>query len=213
MSKNAIADNRLRSPLHHLSSHIPKPVASFSTKRLLFRVHLQEVRSEVGCIHLMLPPVCLSPRYVKASLIWLISSAGMKLRMFLVYTEPSTMRIGEAGFEQLANVVSFRAPDFMPLTQFSLEKCIFSATGRCCSKRYLWRKIEISMLYFSPNSLLTLYRINVLKKANHRLLTCCHPGTRRVSLHLISEVRNSVASRMQRVNTALFKTNFMFFLN
>ena len=36
--------------------------------------------------------------------------------MFLVYTEPSTMRIGEAGFEQLANVVSFlcpwlRAPD------------------------------------------------------------------------------------------------------
>ena len=35
------------------------------------------------------------------------------------------MRIGEAGFEQLANVVSFRAPDFVPLTQFSLEKCIF----------------------------------------------------------------------------------------
>ena len=35
----------------------------------------------------------------------------MKLRMFLVYTEPSTMRIDEAGFEQLANMVSFRAPD------------------------------------------------------------------------------------------------------
>ena len=52
----------------------------------------------------------------------------MKLRMFLVYTEPSTMRIG-AGFGQLANVVSFRAPDFVPLTQFSLEKCIFLPQG------------------------------------------------------------------------------------
>ena len=39
------------------------------------------------------------------------------------------MRIGEAGFEQLANMVSFRAPDFMPLTQFSLEKCIFLSQG------------------------------------------------------------------------------------
>ena len=58
------------------------------------------------------------------------------------------------------------------------------------------------MLYFSPNSLLTLYRINVLKKAKHRLPTCRHPDTQRMSLHLISEVRNSVASRMQRVNTA-----------
>ena len=138
----------------------------------------------------------------------------MKLRMFLVYTEPSTMRIGEAGFEQLAKVVSFRAPDFMPLTEFSLEKCIFLPQGDLF-KRYLWRKIEISMLYFSPNSLLTLHRINVLEKVKHRLLTCRHPGKRRVSLHLISEVRISVASRMQRVNTALFKTifNFMFFLN
>ena len=66
------------------------------------------------------------------------------------------------------------------------------------------------MLYLSPNSLLTLHRINVLKKTKHRLLICRHPGTRRVSLNLISEVRNSVASRMQRVNTALFKTNFNF---
>ena len=124
------------------------------------------------------------------------------------------MRIGEAGFEQLANLDSFRAPDFVPLTIFP-RKMYFSATGRCCSKRYLWRKIKISMLYFSPNSLLTLHRINVLKKAKRRLLTCRHPGTRRVSLHLISEARSCVASRMQRVNTALFKTNFnfMFFLN
>ena len=200
--QNAIADNRPRSPLHHFSSHIPKSVASFSAKRLLSRGHLQKVRSEVGCNHLMLPPVCLSPRYVKGSLIWSISSAGMKLRMFLVYTEPSTMRIGEAGFEQLANVVSFRAPD----TIFP-RKMYFSATGRCCSKRHLWWNIEISMLYFSPNSLLRLHRINVLKIAKHQLLTCRHPGTRCASLHLISEVWISVASRMQRVNTALFKTN------
>ena len=73
--------------------------------------------------------MCLSPRYVKASLIWSISSAGMKLRMFLVYSEPFTVRIGEAGFEQLANMISFRAPDFVPLTQFSLEKCIFLPHG------------------------------------------------------------------------------------
>ena len=44
----------------------------------------------------------------------------MKLRMLLVYTEPSKMRIGVAGFEQIANVVSFRAPD---TTQIFLEKC------------------------------------------------------------------------------------------
>ena len=34
-----------------------------------------------------------------------------KQRMVLVYTEPSTIRIGEAGFEQLANVFSFRVPN------------------------------------------------------------------------------------------------------
>ena len=38
-------------------------------------------------------------------------SADMKQRLFLVYTEPFTMRIGEAGFEQFANVISFRVPD------------------------------------------------------------------------------------------------------
>ena len=67
----------------------------------------------------------LSPRYVKATLILSISSAGMKLRMFLVYT----MRIDEAGIEQLTNIISFRAPYFVPLTQFSLKKCIFLPQG------------------------------------------------------------------------------------
>ena len=38
-------------------------------------------------------------------------SADMKQRVFQVYTEPFTMRIGEAGFEQLANVISFRVAD------------------------------------------------------------------------------------------------------
>ena len=43
--QNAIADNSLRSPLHHFSSHIPKSVASFSAKRIRSRVHLQKVHS------------------------------------------------------------------------------------------------------------------------------------------------------------------------
>ena len=70
----------------------------------------------------------------------------MKLRMFLVHTEPSTMRIGEAGFEQLANMVSFRAPDFVPLTQFSLEKCIFLPQGDVVQNDTYAEKIEISKL-------------------------------------------------------------------
>ena len=48
--------------------------------------------------------------------------------MFLVYTEPSTMRIDEIGFEQLANMVCFRASDFVPLTQFSLKREVLFKT-------------------------------------------------------------------------------------
>ena len=162
-------------------------------KKTIFYIFVLLIR---GC-----GPVYLSPRYVKASLIWSIFSAGMTLIMFLVYTEPSTMRIGEAGFEQLANMFSFSCPWFRAPDKNFPRKMYFSATERCCSKRYLCRKIGISMLHFSSDCLLT-HRINVLTKAKHRLLTCRHPGTRRVSLHLISEVRNSVASRKQRVNTA-----------
>ena len=76
----------------------------------------------------------------------------------MVYTEPFTIRIGEAEFQQLANVVSFCAAD----TIFP-RKIYFSAKGRCCSKRYLRRKIDIRMLYFCPNSLLSFYRINVIE--------------------------------------------------
>ena len=38
-------------------------------------------------------------------------SASMKQKVFLIYTEPSTMGIGEAGFEHFSNVISFRVTD------------------------------------------------------------------------------------------------------
>ena len=67
--QNVIADNRLRRPLHHFSSDMPKSVASFSAKRLLSRVHLQKIRPRVGCIHLSDATLSvLSPQYVKAIL-------------------------------------------------------------------------------------------------------------------------------------------------
>ena len=97
-------------------------------------------------------------------------------------------------------MVSFRAPDFLPLTQFSLEKCIFLPQGDVVQNVTMPKNRDKYAL-FLPKLLVTLYHINVLKKAKHRRLTCRHPGTRRVSLHLISEVRNLVTSRMQRVNT------------
>ena len=49
-------------------------------------------------------------------------SAGMKQRVFLVYTEPST-RIGEAGFEQFSNVISFCVDDaIFPRMSFFLPQ-------------------------------------------------------------------------------------------
>ena len=45
----------------------------------------------------------------------------------------------------------------MSLMQYSIEECILPAAGRCLLNRYLWWKIETGMLYFSPNSQLTLY--------------------------------------------------------
>ena len=97
----------LRSPLHQFSSHFPKSVVAFWTKQLFSRLHPSKVHSEIRCIHMVLPRECLSPRRMKVSLIWSMPSAGMKQRVFLVYTEPSTMRIGEAGFEQFSNFISF----------------------------------------------------------------------------------------------------------
>ena len=40
-------------------------------------------------------------------------------------------------FEQLANMVSFRAPHFVPLSQISLEKCIF------CHREMLFKTLLI----------------------------------------------------------------------
>ena len=60
------------------------------------------------------------------------------------------MRIGEAGFEQLANMVSFRAPDFVPLTQFSLEKCIFFCHWEMLFKTLLVPKNRDKYSLFLP---------------------------------------------------------------
>ena len=129
----------------------------------------------------------------------------MQHRVFLEHTEPATVRIGEAGFEQFSYVISFRVAD----TIFP-QSMIFPATGRCCLKRYLLQEIEISMLYFSPNSLLILQPFKDLNKQKNSLLTCGHNGTQRVSLHPVSEVRNSVVSHMQRVDEMLGKTRVIF---
>ena len=53
-------------------------------------------------------------------------------------------------------------------------------------------------------------RINNVK---YRLLTCGHNSTRRVPLHLISEVQNSVASRMQRVVLKAWKAAIFISIN
>ena len=49
-------------------------------------------------------------------------------------------------------------------------------------------------------------RINNTKTVKYRLLTSGHNSTGRLSWHLISEVQNSVASRMQRVVLKGLKT-------
>ena len=61
----------------------------------------------------------------------------------LVYTELSIIRIGEAGFEQFSNVV-------VPLMQYSLEKCILSATGEMLFKMLLIAKTRDKYALFLP---------------------------------------------------------------
>ena len=39
---------------------------------------------------------------------------------------------------------------FVSLMQYSLEECIFSATRRCCLKRYLWQKNRDRYALFLP---------------------------------------------------------------
>ena len=59
--QNAIPDNRLRRPLHHFFVTHSEVCCIIFRKRLLSRVHLQKVRSEVGCIRLMLIPSVFKP--------------------------------------------------------------------------------------------------------------------------------------------------------
>ena len=91
------------------------PKSGASTKSTLrSRLHPSDATSSV-----FKPSVC------ESQFDWSIASAGMKLRMFLEYTEPATMRIGEAGFEQLANVVSFRTLISCPWHNFPLKNVFF----------------------------------------------------------------------------------------
>ena len=48
-----------RSPLYHFLSHITRSGASFFTKARLSRLNPPKTHTEVGCIHTMLPQVCL----------------------------------------------------------------------------------------------------------------------------------------------------------
>ena len=142
--------------MHQFPSHIPKSVVLF-----------EQNSSLVGCIHQKYLPKSVAsiwyyPGVFKSSACEgefnLINTfCWYETRVFLVYTEASTMRIGEAGFEQFSKVISFRVTDAI----FPRRMYFSSATGRCLVSHYLWRKIEIGMFYFSPNSLLTFYPTNV----------------------------------------------------
>ena len=137
-------------PNSHISHIMRKPVYAIGKQRRERSTcaSSQSDQCLVGCFHQKyLPksvasiwyyPVCV-PRHAKASLIYSMPSAGMKQRLFLVYTELSIMRIGGAGFEQFSNGISFRVADAI----FPQRMYIFSATGRCLLNGELWWKTEI----------------------------------------------------------------------
>ena len=87
-----------------------------------------------------------------------------------------------------------------------------SATGRCCSNKNLWRKIEVSMFYFFPNSLLTLHRINVLKKQTSTSYLSPSWHVTCVVASNLSEARKSVASCIQRVCSNVTYCDVIFLL-
>ena len=124
MSTKSIADNSLRSPLHHFLSHIPNfrciifsktaPESGASTKSTLgSRLHPSDATPSV-----FTPSVCESQFDLIHIFCWYENK-----NVSGIY-RTSIMRIGEAGFEQLANVVSFSVADtiFPP-------KCIFLPRG------------------------------------------------------------------------------------
>ena len=73
-------------------------------------------------------------------------SAGMEQRVFLVYTEPSTMRIGELGFEQFSNVLSFLVADAI----FPRRMYFFFCNGEKLVKSLLMVKNRDRYALFLP---------------------------------------------------------------
>ena len=70
--------------------------------------------------------VCLSSVHVRENQIDLVNIlCCIKQRMVLVYTESSTIRIGEAGLKKKKQMFSVS----VSLLQYSLEKCIFLPRG------------------------------------------------------------------------------------
>ena len=133
---------------------------------------------------------------MKASLIWSMPSVGV----FLVYTEPSTMRIGEAGFEQFSNVISFRVADaiFPPRMHFFCH-------GKMLLKTLLMAKKLREVCFISPQTLWSHFTLLGYEKAKNRLLACGHNDA-----HPISEVRNSVAEGdLQNHVKCFYTTHFI----
>ena len=103
-------------------------------------------------------------------------SAGMKQRVFLVYIELSTMRIGEAGFKQLANVISFRVTDAV-----FHRRMYFACRGEMLVKSLLMAKNRDRYALFLPKLSAHTLSYQRLKKHNIvflpvAIMTCdvCH---------------------------------------
>ena len=110
----------------------------------------------------MLPPVCLSPRNVKGSLICSISSAGMKLKNVSGIYRTFHNEDRWSTIQTITKRCQFSCRWY----NFPSKKCNFLPRGEISLETLLMAKKGISMLYFSPNSLLTLHRIDVWKKQN-----------------------------------------------
>ena len=67
-----------------------------------------------------------------------MSSAGMKQRMFMVYTEPSSTIFGGAGSEKLAVVIGF-----LVANAIFPRKMYFFYHGKMLFKKLLMAKIEV----------------------------------------------------------------------
>ena len=142
----------------------------------------------------MLPPVCLSPRNVKGSLICSLSSGGMKLKnvsgIYRTFQNEDRWNT--------IQTITKRCQFSCRWYNFPSKRCNFLPRGDIVRNVTYGEKMDKYAL-FLPKLFAHTPSYWRLKKAKHRLFTCRHPGTRRLSLHPISDVRNSVPSRMQRV--------------